>query len=228
MGHGTVRDGTPVNNNDGNNRNDEATDRIPAEEGPEQDDGRYGRHETLTYYQKCQNRERNKGLWIADQNVKNNGGATQTRQNPNGNRNGLECKEEVDYYPYWHPTPWKTLAILTSNVSRCDFLVKESFNVKAKNECICTADACQGGSNLPNNEAACLGKGGEWVEVPPHGVPAPVCVQGQFSRDNHLGNADTAGSDPIMMNWTIPEWVTQGVGQYDSGSSRCVLRLRYN
>ena len=72
------------------------------------------------------------GLFTADQNLNKREKAINTRQNPGGTRRGYECPEERDYYPYWHPTPWKDMAILAENQTRCDFYRKESFNVKPK------------------------------------------------------------------------------------------------
>lgn len=62
-------------------------------------------HESEDQYQLCQHTERNKGLYTADQRINRND-QRGTRQNPNGNRRGLECPEERDYYPWWHPSPW--------------------------------------------------------------------------------------------------------------------------
>ena len=72
------------------------------------------------------------GLFTADQNLKKSDKSTSTRQNPNGNRNGYECPEERDYYPYMHPTDWKDIAVLAENKSMCEYFQRESFNVKSK------------------------------------------------------------------------------------------------
>merc|ERR1712142_193627 len=77
-------------------------------------DVRYGRHESFTSYQLCKKTERNKGLFIADQNVKGLV-ATYTRQNPNGARRGYECPEERDYYPYWGRSEWVDVAYFTND-----------------------------------------------------------------------------------------------------------------
>jgi hypothetical protein len=95
----------------------------------------YGMHEDFAYYQRCSQRERNKGLFTADQGVSNNQGAQATRQNPNGGRSGFECPEERDYWPYWNPTPWKDIAVLTSRMNKCDFFTGESQNVRSKGNC---------------------------------------------------------------------------------------------
>jgi len=136
-----------------------------------------GLHEPFAAHDKCVARERNKGLFTADQNVKNNKGATATRQNPNGNRNGFECAEERDYYPYWHPTDWKDIAVLTEDESLCANFKAESFNSKAKHECRHQFRSERRGRNTPkytdkdhhlskyNNEAQCTENGGTWRAV---------------------------------------------------------------
>ena len=94
-----------------------------------------GIHESWDNYESCVNRNRNYGLFNADQEVQR-GGSIYTRQNPNGGRSGYECPEERDYHPYWHPTPWKDIAILTSEPEKCDQIVESSANRQMRFECI--------------------------------------------------------------------------------------------
>ena len=174
-----------------------------------------GYHETLDFYEACITRERNKGLYTADQQIEENGGATSTRQNPNGNgrrrgntRHGLECPEERDYYPYWHPTPWHDIAILTDEPqSRCEYYRAESQNVMPKGLC---------SDPLYNQPDSCTGNGGEWTEEPAWEEPPPECVGSISSRDNHNGNVRNGHSHYYV--WKIPEYV----------KGRVVLRIRYN
>jgi len=102
-----------------------------------QSNAQKGQHEPIEWYEMCYKRPRNKGLFLADQNIRHHhAGATKTRQNPNGQRRGLECPEERDYYPYWHPSPWKDIAVLTTKPERCGVYLNESYNVKPKGMCI--------------------------------------------------------------------------------------------
>ncbi|CAJ1410799.1 unnamed protein product [Effrenium voratum] len=171
-----------------------------------------GQHEPLDFYLDCKQRERQKGLYTADQNVRDDRGATATRQNPQGNaannRHGLECPEERDYYPYWHPTPWHDIAVITDeSPRRCEYYQSESQNVRAKGFC---------SEPEHNNPEACQDAGAEWKEREAHGEDPPDCVAGVSSRDNHNGNA--RGGRPNYYMWRIPEYI----------EGRCVLRLRYN
>ena len=60
-----------------------------------------GRHESEAYYYECATRQRNKGLFVADElTTTQNLFARFTRQNPNGGASGVDCDEERDYYPY--------------------------------------------------------------------------------------------------------------------------------
>lgn len=125
--------------------------------------------ESWQSYDACNYRERNAGLFTADQKLKaNNKGfssAIYTRQNPNGNRRGYECPEERDYYPYWHPTVWKDIAILTGNTSLCDYFKKDSFNVKSKHLCVEKYDdkSFKHWSRW-NNEKSCTANNGVWMK----------------------------------------------------------------
>eukprot|EP00511_Aplanochytrium_stocchinoi_P010951 CAMPEP_0204872480 /NCGR_PEP_ID=MMETSP1348-20121228/38341_1 /ASSEMBLY_ACC=CAM_ASM_000700 /TAXON_ID=215587 /ORGANISM="Aplanochytrium stocchinoi, Strain GSBS06" /LENGTH=824 /DNA_ID=CAMNT_0052027371 /DNA_START=76 /DNA_END=2550 /DNA_ORIENTATION=- len=244
-----LRDGYPVNNNNANdNLNGRATRTIPfedqdnlnnegypdpadvAETNSYQDDYRYGRHETLEYYRQCLYRQRNKGLFIADQNVRDLYGATATRQNPNGNqgdnnRDGYECPEESEYYPYWHWTPWKDIVNIVDNDRWCWRTRHQSGNIRFKGRCTGCSTCRQftidnNDIGQPNNEIACEAVGGQWVWDPPHGVDMPECIIGSYGRVNHLG--DIQGGGMPHYDWKIPE--PPGGGD----SARCVLRIRYN
>mmetsp|Transcript_67544 Transcript_67544/g.213827 ORF Transcript_67544/g.213827 Transcript_67544/m.213827 type:complete len:1266 (-) Transcript_67544:254-4051(-) len=178
-------------------------------------DSTFGQHEPLQFYQDCQARERNKGLFTADRNVQDNKGATATRQNNNGQRHGFECAEERDYWPYWHPSPWTDLAVLTSDVTRCDYYKKESENVRGKFSC----------SNPEfNNQAECESflAGGVWRQSPPKRRAAPSCEPVGHMRDNHHGNG--ADGVPLSYNWTIP----RDILPEGRDEATCVLRIRYN
>jgi len=103
-------------------------------------DVRYGRHESFDYYQTCKKTQRNMGLFLASQNVKGTA-SIYTRQNPNGARRGYECPEERDYYPYWRPSPWVDVAVMTNNYpAACSEYRKLSQNVSPRYFCNITRD----------------------------------------------------------------------------------------
>jgi len=179
----------------------------------------YGMHESYQYYQDCKLRQRDQGLFTADQ-VVTGSSSRFTRQNPNGNRYGFECTEERDYYPYWHPSPWKDIAVLAESTDRCGYYQTESQNVEAKGYCNYTSTNNAEGS-VPNNPASCQVAGGTWLTKGSWGLPPPDCLLATFSRDNHLGNG--ADGQTARYNWTVPKESCAS-----SGGCDCVLRVRYN
>eukprot|EP01122_Echinamoeba_exundans_P006994 TRINITY_DN206_c0_g2_i1.p1 TRINITY_DN206_c0_g2~~TRINITY_DN206_c0_g2_i1.p1 ORF type:complete len:619 (+),score=85.22 TRINITY_DN206_c0_g2_i1:90-1946(+) len=184
---------------------------------PQVDQQDYGYHESVGYYRDCNNRQRNGGLFIADQNIGTN--ALNTRQNDGGTRRGFECDEERDYYPYWHPSPWKDIAILTSKTSRCSYYQSNSQNVVGKGHCVTPqhpgGNYVWGFGAAENNETGCNLAGNQWRVEPAWGIPPPEC----FAAPNLLD--DTDNYEPQIYKWVIPSGMT-------SGRVNCVLRARYN
>jgi hypothetical protein len=203
----------------------------------------YGMHEPWENYRKCSRRKRNQGLFAANQNILNeNVRATQTRQDANGNNDvyGFECPEERDYYPYWHPTPWKDIAVFTSNTARCPYYQTHSQNVEDKWHC--ESDNPVNDDSEEHNNAGDCGVD-NWVKVDSWSkqsgglIQAPECHQAGFNRDNHLGNG--LGGYANTYRWVLPSWGeidsfdivekrNLSNGETDIPVANCVLRLRYN
>jgi len=232
----------------------------------------YGQHETYAYYHACQSRERNKNLFTADQltSKTRKQTAAYTRQN-NGNGNninryGFECPEERDYYPYWHWTPWRDIAVFTDDTSRCGMYRWESQNWMHKNHCEiqwkdstgkvpnknhkgqntqaynCSAvpscrnqrfneqnQVAQGYHKRPrpNNKKDCDNwyienpdQIGVWKEDAPHDEFPPTCSATQYSRINHLGNANNKEAMAGYV-WRIPDIK-------ELYNRTCIFRIRYN
>jgi len=217
-----------------NLRDGERVETIPAERGGCRNndcnsDKEFGMHEPFEYYQQCALRQRNKRLFPADRHIRGDN-ARYTRQENNGQRYGYECNEERDYYPYWAPTIWKDIAVFTDNTDRCDYYKQESENVKGRWYCDVpqtfvdekyspdSRDAF-----IPLNATACADLAleynitTEWKQSKSHDIPAPVCQQAPYQRDNHHGNGE--GRQFVGYKWTVPENL-----QHD----QCTFRVRYN
>jgi len=190
----------------------------------------FGMHETYYHYRQfCKRTSRNKGLFTADRNLNNNKGARATRQNPNGNRRGLECPEERDYYPYWNPSPWIDVAVLVSNEEWCPYYQAHSQNVEDK--WFCQKPGTTNGDNgfgtnnnqqAPITEKQCVDAGGEWLrwkawnKVDPQ-ITAPNCTVPGPDAQNYLGY--TFDGERPNFKWRLPNF---------DQPQQCVLRVRYN
>ena len=215
-------------------RDGASTDQITEDNYKETDGGKrykYGLNEPLDWFQKCEARERNKGLFIADRNL-NGDNAQYTRQNNGGTRYAFECQEEKDYYPYWHPTPWKDIAVFTDDKDRCSWYQEQSQNGMDKGHCEPTSSSADLKTKKAawelNNNKACTDAGHRWLEDGEWDMPAPDCLKAPWSRDNHLGNGitDVMSGHMNHYNWTLP--TSRYEDCIDQDNCVCVLRLRYN
>jgi len=179
-----------------------------------------GRHESEEYYHLCETRSQQYGLFHADQNLQGDS-QIYTRQNPSGTRRGLECPEERDYYPWWNPSPWHDIAIITPSMERCqNVMAPASQNVMPK--CTCAMAGITGDSSntvenwFPEenyrehnlNETECEAEdGAEWTCFG-WDAQQPECVDSYWTKVNYLGNADgtTRGGKQAHYDWTLPTY----------------------
>lgn len=153
-------------------------------------------HESWDNYNRCQTRERNKGLFVADQVLKDNT-ARYTRQDAGGTRYGYECPEERDYWPYI--SPWTDIAVLTTNTSMCNYYQKESYNVKPRYECIETKNTARTPSKW-NNERDCLENDGKWLLLYSYLEKAPAYTT--------QAQCEQASTSTYQYKWALPHDTT--------------------
>jgi hypothetical protein len=212
---------------DGGSTNTPTEPNSYAETNPSTDtDTDTGRQESKAFYYECKKRQRNHGLFLADQKLQGTT-AKYTRQNPGGTRRGLECPEERDYFPYWYPSPWIDAAYLTDHTEHCDMILEGSQNTATVYKC---DGLVQNDQNTYINEIDCTSAGGTWKPYTKD-MPAPECAQAPWSRTNHLGNSNTG--EPANYTWTLPSFAdldAYGATTYGTTypSKRCIMRLRYN
>jgi len=226
-----LRDGGNTNTpNEPNSYNDISTGSTANQNAANQN----GRHESEAWYYMCKRRLRNFGLFHADQNL-NGHTSKYTRQNNNGNRRGLECPEERDYYPYWNPSPWVDIAYVTSNPEHCDLVAAGSQNNNTIGYCdgVLPTAGEDYDTAVPITQEDCLARAGPGVPAVwrtiNKGLPAPDCLQGEWGRVNHLGNG--RNGQHHYYDWTIPDFnllVSKGYATVDTNFLRCIFRLRYN
>ncbi|CAG5082369.1 Oidioi.mRNA.OKI2018_I69.PAR.g10109.t1.cds [Oikopleura dioica] len=175
-----------------------------------------GVHESWEYYDSCYKRDRNYGLFTGNEG-RVRGGAIYTRQNPGGTRRGYECPEERDYYPYWHPNPWKDIAVLTSEPEKCQDLTAENGNRNMKYECVHKIDENTTlGYSKYNNQEECEHFGGEWVGF--------YNAKFIFEEIEDKDDCDALAKDSDFKNdiiWGIP--YRTGEGRRAAPQEKCLL-----
>lgn len=176
-----------------------------------------GRRESEEYYAYCKERSQNYGLFHADQNLQGDS-QIYTRQNPGGTRRGLECPEERDYYPWWNPSPFHDIAIITDDVDYCENVIApNSQNVMPKYQCVKTDPTSDAVSSwLPSDTAiafnldedACNAEADHSWEGFQWWGEEPECVESFWSKVNYLGSVDNTkrGGKMAHYDWQLPTY----------------------
>jgi len=210
--------------------------------------------ESEEWYAFAKQRNRNQGLFHADQKLQGNS-QIYTRQNPGGTRRGLEVPEERDYYPWWYPSIWRPLLIWHNDVEECQREMADKAQVlTGEPKGMCYPAGVNNMANANNNdlndivsaeteeECNAQGNNAQWDEFA-YDMDKPLCIQADFSQVNNLGNVEgsDAGGLPRYYDLKLPtidQLEKAGCHIYEesltnSGNSgdryaRLVLRMRYN
>jgi len=209
-----------------------------------------GRHESEEFYEYCQQRGREEGYFTADQKLKGNN-QVNTRQNPNGNRSGLECPEERDYFPWPYPSPFIDLAWKGNDVEYCKTNIAP-FSQRVSPKSTCTGGGNNPANSIPNDDQRatrtkeeCEAKNGVWHSTTPAEAfttewAEQFCQAQAFSQVNHLGNVDGTSKGGQMDNTEIwlpkaaqlEEWGCHKYTEQVNGQTQsfygAMLRMRYN
>jgi hypothetical protein len=207
MCHDNMRDGLPQNA-----LGNTCTQTIPLKNDSDIDNFlKYGKQETFDNYLNCISRPRNTRLFTADQVLR--GTSSQyTRQNPNGDRYGFECPEERDYYPYWAESNWVDIAILTSNLSRCEYYMNNS-------RCNVNKYECTGVNKFISNQTECELNTGIWKTYQKFNDCNMTCANAPSGTINRLGIGQSDNKFNTF-HWKLPKLTTN--------LNNCILRIRYN
>ena len=155
------------------------------------------------------------------------------------------CPRLVARIRYWHPTPWRDIAILTDDTGRCNNYLWNSQNVRDYGHCcdkvhLQDTGKCRQlnrtafGDRGPNNFAACEAdhQKGTWVESGKWGIDPPLCKVAPYTRDNQLTNTvspygvyESQELHPTHFVWKVPGDVLDKMGAEEA---TCVMRIRYN
>lgn len=119
---------------------------------------------------------------------------------------------EREYWPYWNPTQWKDIALITDDLSRCS-LVNQSQNIQDKFSCVpgpnYNSSACP---FYPINATECSLCGGAWKTFNSWSIAAPKCISfNSLTYDVEDGR--------MGYLWSVP---TSEVGK------KCIIRVRLN
>jgi hypothetical protein len=187
-------------------RDGNTTQTIP-DDATDSQDPLYGMHENYEYYQACSGRSRNQGLFTSTLSVRNDKGARATRQNLNARQNGFECPEERDYYPYWQYSPWRDIAVFTSNTSRCPLYYKNSQNVQAKPLCNATGCSPRNAWNSASPECLPMASSYQWKlpSAPPANYQCVLRIRFNTSSSEVLWDLDAKSNGAASPTQSKPQ-----------------------